>query len=125
MMKKLKLALPVLLIAALAAFLAIGCKVDESVSATDCMSDFATDLNDGNFDLGKYTHSEATNHQEAQDPEFWRSHFIGDGSFYYTMIGNNATAKEAGVTYYFTLEEDGKDNYAIRTITRGGTTIFD
>jgi hypothetical protein len=124
MMKKLKLAFPVLLIAALAAFLAVGCKLDETVTASDCMKDFAADLNAGNFDLGKYTHSEATNHQEAQTATFWSNEFEGDGTFTYEMDGNNATGHEHGVTYYFTLEEDGKDNYAIRTITRGGTTIF-
>lgn len=124
-MKKLRLALPALLIA-LAAFLAVGCKVDDSVSASDCMNDFAKDLNAGDFDLGKYTHSEAAHHNEAQVATFWENEFDGDGTFTFEMNGNNATAHEHGVDYVFTLEEDGKDIYAIRTITRsGGSIVFD
>ena len=124
MMKKLRFALPVLLLA-LVALLAVGCKADSTVSAADCMKSFADDLNVGNFDLGTYTHSEATDHYLALNKTFWETNFMGDGTFAYTMSGDTANATEAGVSFVFTLEEDGKDTYAIKTIVRNGTTVFE
>jgi hypothetical protein len=113
-----------LLLLALTAILAFGCKATESLSASDCMKDFAAALNAGNFDLGGYAHTGAVQYQKTQVKLFWQSNFEGDGSFLYTMNGNTATATEAGASFVFTLEEDDGD-YAIRTITKNGTTIFD
>jgi hypothetical protein len=124
MMKKMRFVLTLVFIA-LAAFLTTSCILDEKVSAEDCMQSFADDLNSGNFDLGGYTHSDATTHKASLVSIFWETLFAGDGSFTFTMNGNSATATEAGVNYVFTLEEDDKNKYAIRTITRSGVTIFD
>ncbi len=123
MMKKMRFVLPLVFIA-LAAFLATGCMLDEKVSAEDCMQSFADDLNGGSFDLGGYTHSDATEHALALTADFWEALFQGDGSFTFTMSGNTATATEASIDYVFTLEEDDKDKYAIISISRGGTPIF-
>ena len=108
----------------LTTLLAVGCKAADSMSAADCMHEFSVALNAGSIDLAQYTHSDATDYYLARTTIFWNSNFVRDGTFTYAMSGNTATATEAGVNFVFTLEEDDGD-YAIMTITRNGTTIFD
>lgn len=116
------LALALLVAASLAAG---GCKTDNAVSAADCMQSFASRLNAGNFDLSDLTNSNAANHYLALTDLFWKTNFAGDGTFEYAMTDNTASATEAGVSFAFTLEEDGEDKYAIMTIVRNGVTILE
>ena len=94
---------------------------DHARSAVDCMNGFAERLNEGNFSLGEFAHSEATYAQNgwAYERSFWDTYLAGDGSFAYTMTGElAASATEAGAGYAFTLAEDEPGVYAIRSITR-------
>lgn len=111
-------------ILSLTTLLAVGCKATDSMSAADCMHEFSVALNAGSIDLAQYTHSEATDYYLARTAIFWQSNFARDGSFTYAMSGDTATATDANSSFVFILEEDDGD-YAIRTITRNGTTIFD
>jgi hypothetical protein len=92
------------------------------------MQGFGDSLNGGSFDLGGYTNSNvaAAKHYLALTTIFWETNFEGDGSFTFTMSATtpSATATEAGNNFVFTLAEDGKDQYAIMTITRNGIVIF-
>ena len=123
-MKKLRLIVAVTLVT-LVAFMVVGCKPeDDTRSAKECMTQFSDAVNAGAWgDLKDCTYSEATNYN-LMSSEDWENEFnIGSGAFSFTMIGNNATATKDGISYTFTLVEDGKDYYTISRITKnGGTT---
>ncbi len=122
-MKALKRALPVLLIA-LAAFFATGCKQEDTRTQDECMTQFAAAVNSQSWgDIKDCTSSDA-NFYNLMSSDSWENYFgVGDGDFTYTVSGNSATGEKGGITYTFTLAEDGKDYYAISEIYEEGLVI--
>lgn len=117
------------LVAILAVFLVTSCEeLADAMSAQDCMEDFVSDVNDGNYgDLKQYTHPDSQLHSEA-DANFWETR-IGDyaplelGTV--TDIGAEATGV-GGEAIIFKLEEDADDDDSIKItdIAVNGTPIF-
>ena len=112
----------------LLAVLFTGCpKEVETVTPTERMTMFRDDVNAGNWlSIKGHTHPDADKYTEAGIDTFWSNEFIGQ-DFTFTVSGNTATGTDHTVGYTFTLQEDDKEVYKIRTITRtsgGSPNIF-
>ncbi len=98
--------------------------IKDTASAKDTMEGFIADANNENYDaLKQYLHSSAGQYDQSNDG-FWDTRLTTylDLSLD-TIAGNTATVSGSGVTFTFTLEDDGGD-MKIRTITRSGSIIF-
>jgi len=122
---KLTLAIAVLAIAVLAV---TGCKPeDDSVSVKERMEMFIEDANASDFgSLKAHTHPSATMYNTASTT-YWDGFFPGIdtqplGSP--SISGTTANVSGCGMTFTFTLLEDGEDVYKIRTIDSSGGTDF-
>ena len=111
-----------------------GCELIEQdkMSKSDRLKQFVSDINNDNAGgISKNLSSNASAYATA-NLAFWENHFgEGDNLDYsnYSESGDDVTATFTNsdliaTSYTFEMEEKKTDNFVIRRVYRGGTTIF-
>lgn len=99
----------------------------ESVSVSERMDSFISDLNANNLlNLKGHTHPEAGQYNAA-NTAVWAELYALEPLSIVSYSGNTARVVGTSVYYIFYLEEDDPEVYKIRKIAResGGTAIFE
>lgn len=105
-----------------------GCpKEVDTVSVSERMSMFILDANAYSYgNLKAHTHPDATAYNGA-DSVYWNNFFNDEADLPLSLVSissNTATVAGGAYIFTFTLQEDDKDVFKIRTITASSHTTF-
>ena len=126
-MKKISVFL-ILLAAVFLLLFITGCAEDSGMSIDDRIEAFVSDLNDSNRDgiFKEHFHSSSSSYSNGDEEAIVASFPNGTG---YTVESNTGTGSTRTVTiksdpYTFTMEEDGDDDWYIKSITGSGANYL-
>ena len=105
-----------------------GCEDDSGMSIDDRIEAFVSDLNNSNRDgiFKEHFHSSSSSYSNGDEDAIAVSFPNGTG---YTVESNTGTGSTRTVTiksdpYTFTMQEDGEDDWYIKSITGSGANYL-
>jgi len=105
---------------------------NDTMSIEGRIDKFISDLNSNPGNVWTNCHSGASKYNQAKPAKYWTQQFGTDKISLenISISGSTVTAdvdggNYVGLTITFNMQEDGTDNWKIKKITVGSTTVFD